>query len=156
MVNALGGSKVFHCSGRLGLSGLALACVALFILMPGKASHAGTIVKASCPCGYSKTMPLFGGMRNFKTVCKFPALDSAKADITLYNVYDYPDLETNPETTGLVSYAAKELMPEHPGEPVASWNIRLLNKTLILYRGGYVCPRCGKRTLIFESVGFFD
>jgi len=126
------------------------------MLMSGRASHAGTIVKAHCPCGYSKGMSLFGGKKNFKTVCKFPALDTARADITLYNVYDYPDLETNPGTTGLISYAAKELMPEHPGEPVVFWNIQRPGKTLTLYQGGYVCPRCGKRTLTFHSVGFFD
>lgn len=129
------------------------AALFLFNATPG---HAGTIVTASCPCGYSKTVSLFGGRRNFKTVCMFPALDKAKHDITLYNVFDYPDAENSPGPPGLISYASPRLMPEHPSEAVAFWRIQSLGKTVTLYKGGYVCPRCGRRTMTFRSIGFWD
>jgi len=118
--------------------------------------HAGTIVSASCPCGYSKTLPLFGGRGNFKTACMFPALDKAKHDIALCNVFEYPDIENSPAPPGLISYASPNLMPEHPSEAVAFWRIQSLGKTLTLYQGGYVCPRCEKRTMTFRTVGFWD
>ena len=128
---------------------------ALFFLN-ATTGHAGTIVSASCPCGYSKKLSLFGGRRNFKTVCLFPALDTTKHDIALYNVFEYPDTEQSPGPPGLISYASPRLMPEHPSEAVAFWRIQSLGKTLTLYQGGYVCPRCGQRTMTFRSVGFWD
>ena len=128
---------------------------ALFFLN-ATTGHAGTIVSASCPCGYSKKLSLFGGRRNFKTVCLFPALDTTTHDIALYNVFEYPDTEKSLGPPGLISYASPRLMPEHPSEAIAFWRIQSLGKTLTLYQGGYVCPRCGQRTMTFRSVGSWD
>ncbi len=142
-----------------------LLLLLLFVLLlTPEPLRAGLIVSASCPCGYHvEGMSLFGGRSNYTTVCRIPAVCGSGAELLLVNALaldsemlpcslDELMLYTDPEF-------ASELMGEAPDKGanvVASWNLSSINRTFVLYDVGYYCPRCGKFTLRFHRVGFWD
>ena len=138
-----------------------LVCIgfaAMFVIVAWpKHAQAGTLVSARCLCGYHQDgMPLFGGRANFKKSCLFPALCPSPRELVLLNVLDVAEPVHGCPTGCAVRYDDPSLAPIEPGEPVASWNVPGLHTTLTIYSGGYVCPRCGERTLHFMPSGFWD
>lgn len=133
---------------------LALPLVLLAVPSPGRA---GDIVSASCPCGYSRQrMNLFGGLTNFRTTCRFPALCRSTRAIALGNLLDPAAGAGDCPAPDMTFYTDPSLAPEHPGRPVAVWNLPDGRGTVALFEGGYVCPACGRRTLTFRHEGFWD
>ena len=137
-----------------GLFGLIVLVGALFFAGP---CRAGTLVTASCPCGYvQKGLPLFGGKANFKTSCSFPALCKATGEMTLINVLDPAKRPKNCPTGEIVSYEDPLMWRPDGGEPIVLWRIPGTDRVLPLFSGYYYCPRCHKLTLRFRVVGYWD
>ncbi len=133
-----------------------LALAALLACHPDRAS-AGMRVSARCACGYHKeNMPLFGGRANYKVSCLFPALCLESRELVLVNILDPTAKIRDCPGGSVVRYDDPLLAPAQKSPVVASWNLRDRDTTVFLYAGGYVCPRCGKRTLHFVQTGFWD
>jgi len=146
------------------ISGLLARCVkaALFtlpviLLAVPTSAQSGAIVSASCPCGYQRErMFLFGGLTNFRTVCRFPALCRSTGAIVLGNLLDPAAGAGDCPASDMAFYNDPSLAPEHPGPAVVSWNLPDGRGVAALFEGGYVCPVCGQRTLTFRHDGFWE
>jgi hypothetical protein len=139
-----------------GMGRLLAALVLVGLLGLAAPAHAGDILDASCPCGYHKErLFLYGGRANFKTICLFPALCKTSREITLINVLDPRRDPRDCKASDALSYEHPSLAPTEPGKSMSYW--RLSNeRTVTIYEGGYVCPRCGQRTLRFKHAGNWD
>lgn len=133
------------------------ALIAVSLLAAAAPARAGDIVSASCPCGFQRQgMPIFGGFATYKTSCLFPALCRATRTMVLGNLMDPAAGAKDCPAPEMVFYNDPSLAPEHPGRVVSSWNMPDAKGQALLYEGGYVCPACGRRTLRFRHVGFWD
>ncbi|WP_043601187.1 hypothetical protein [Solidesulfovibrio magneticus] len=141
--------------GRVaGLTAL-LSLLCTFVL--AAPVQAGTIIAASCPCGYAvKGLPLFGGNSNFKTVCNFPALCKATGRLTLVNALDPTAPPKDCPSGEVVSYESPIMRKADGGEPIATWRVPGKDMVLSLFAGRYLCPRCLKYSLRFQVVGYWD
>jgi len=141
---------------RPGPVRLALAVLMLVFAAPG-AAWAGILVNARCPCGYHREhLPIFGGRANFRTTCRFPALCRATRELVLVNILDPLGRVAGCPDGQARRYDDPSLAPTDPGAPVAVWNLPGRRERVTLFSGGYVCPRCGRRTLRFTPAGFWD
>ena len=121
----------------------------------GRPALAGTMVAASCPCGYAAArLPLFGGFANYRSVCLFPAICQERRELVLINLLAPRERPKNCPHGPLLSLADPGMAPT--GGPVAAdWNIPGKGPVR-LFADGYPCPRCGKRTLTFHQTGSWD
>ncbi len=137
--------------GTLGL-GLLLAAAATAPVF------AGTILKASCPCGYHFEFMAGGGMANFKTLCAAPAFCAACKKLEILNYLD-DDPKCQACAGKPVFYNDPSLQESPPpaAKPkiVFSWNMDKKG-TFSLPDVNYLCPQCGKMTLRFTQNGFWD
>jgi hypothetical protein len=120
---------------------------------------AGTILRASCPCGYHQdNITAGGGMANFKSYCGVPAYCSACKTMEILNW-----LEDSPRC---ITCQAKPVFYNDPSlqeklsagakpRDVFSWHTDKKG-TLILPDVKYLCPRCGKLMLRFTITGMWD
>ncbi len=136
---------------------VAILCL---LALPGPAS-AGDILAAECPCGFKTRLGVYGGRANFKRQCGFPALCAKAHAIVTFNVFDPSGPNPAAEKLGcsasdLVPYDDPSLAPNPPGEVVSYWRLPGRNQTVSITSGGYVCPRCGKKTLHFRHAGNWD
>lgn len=138
-------------SGRLGF------LVLLWLLLCAASAQAGTIVSASCPCGYVNAgMFLFGGKSNFRTVCYFPAWCKATGALVRVNVLDPKAASPGCPSGEVIPYENPMMRAGQGGEPIAFWRIPGRDRTLLLFADAYLCPRCHKHTLRFRVVGHWD
>jgi len=135
----------------------ALFTLPVILLAVPTAAQSGAIVSAACPCGYHRVrMNLFGGLTNFRTTCRFPALCRSTRTIVLGNLLAPAAGASDCPAPDMVFYTDPSLAPEKPGPAVVSWNLPDGRGVAALFEGGYVCPVCGKRTLIFRHDGFWE
>jgi hypothetical protein len=153
----------FHVLGRAisgvmaRLSKAALLTLPVILLAVPSPAQSGAIVSASCPCGYHRErMNLFGGLTNFRTACRFPALCRSTRAIALGNLLDPAAGAGDCPASDMVFYNDPSLVPEHPGPALVFWNLPDGRGVAALFQGGYVCPACGRRTLTFRHDGFWD
>ncbi|MEF3698310.1 hypothetical protein [Desulfolutivibrio sp.] len=139
------------------LSKAALLTLPVILLAVPSPAQSGAIVSASCPCGYHRErMNLFGGLTNFRTVCRFPALCRKARAIALGNLLDPAAGAGDCPASDMVFYNDPALAPEHPGPALVTWNLPDGRGVAALFEGGYLCPACGRRTLTFRHDGFWD
>lgn len=129
------------------------------IILLALPAAAGTILKASCPCGF-KMEGIFagGGMSNFKTFCAAPAYCEGCKKMEVLNWLD--DAPVCHACAGkVIFYNDPALQEKTPAgsKPnlVFSWNTDkkgAFNLPDVNYR----CPQCGKMTLRFEMTGNWD
>lgn len=105
----------------------------------------GTILKASCPCGY-KTRELYygAGRVNYRQVCNVPALRNGSSKVEMINIKKkmlYPDY---------VLYSENILS----GHPNTSRTIDFF--PIKICAEGNLCPACKDNTLSFIEMGCFD
>jgi hypothetical protein len=137
--------------GTLGLGVLLAAASAAPVF-------AGTILKASCPCGYHLDIMAGGGMANFKTLCAAPAYCAACKKLEILNY-----LDDDPKCAACAGKPVfyndlslqEKLPPGSTPKIVFSWNTDKKG-TFSLPDVGYLCPQCGKMTLRFAQSGFWD
>lgn len=125
-------------------------------LLAAGLAYAGSMITATCPCGYEKSMAIFGGRANFQTHCAFPALCSVSGEMILVNVLD-PDTPPKecPEG-GFTLYSDPTLRQGEEGETVVSWYIKSQDRVLLLTDAAYLCPQCREYRLRFRLTGMWD
>ncbi|MBU4537768.1 MAG: hypothetical protein L6264_09070 [Weeksellaceae bacterium] len=105
----------------------------------------GTIIKASCTCGYKTEELYYGaGMADHGSVCKVPALRNGSSGLEMVNIKKkmfYPDY---------VFYNENILS----GFPNNSRTIDFY--PIKLHTEGNLCPACKDYTLSMADVGCFD
>ena len=124
---------------------------------------AGSILKASCPCGFKMESILAGGgFKNYKTTCNVPAYCAACKKMEILNW-----LGKDPQCKGcggkIVFYNDPSLQKDKPDasrdmkdtKKVFSWNA-YAKGIFILPDTSYLCPQCGDMTLRFKEVGYWD
>jgi len=139
---------------------LRLRTVGLGVLLAVAAPvFAGTILKASCPCGFhADNIMAGGGMANFKALCAAPAYCAACKKLEILNY-----LDDDPKCAACagkpVFYNDPSLQEKLPpgAKPgiIFSWNTDKKG-TFSLPNVNYLCPQCGKMTLRFVQSGFWD
>jgi len=147
----------------VSLKSIRKTVAAIFVLSAGlffaAEAAAGTILKASCPCGFHMDSIMAGGGKaNFRTFCAAPAYCAADKTMKILNyLEDAPSC--GPDGGKPVFYNDPSLQERLPAgaQPkiVFSWNTDKKG-VFVLPDVNYLCPRCGKMTLRFESVGFWD
>jgi hypothetical protein len=120
---------------------------------------AGTILKASCPCGYHLDNILAGGGKsNFKIVCSAPAYCAASKTLEILNWLDDAPKCAAAQAKPVFynDFSLQEKIPAGANPPVVfSWNTDKKG-TFLLPDINYLCPLCGKMTLRFAQTGFWD
>ncbi len=115
----------------------------------------GSIIHASCQCGYEKTMFLGGGMANFTTYCGFPCFcEKCRLlfDANLFVRVRCPECGQ----AAAIPYDDSRICLRR-GDIVFSWNVSdQFDRELILTDGDYLCPKCEGYTLTFADVGNWD
>jgi len=141
--------------GRLVICVFAVCCSLLFLQI----ASAGTILKASCPCGYHiDNIYAGGGFANFRTVCAAPACCAACKIMEVLNwLEDAPKCKTCGEKPVFYNDPSLQEKPRPGSKPriVFSWNTDKKG-TFELPDINYRCPRCGKLTLRFTMTGMWD
>jgi ribosomal protein L37AE/L43A len=141
--------------------GKALLLGILAFALSSMPSFAGSILKASCPCGFhSGNIYAGGGMGNFQTVCNAPAYCPACKALRVVNYLDAAC--TCAECGGKVVFyndlSLQEKPPAAQGglkKTIFSWNTDKKG-VFVLPDTHYLCPACGKLTLTFEHIGLWD
>lgn len=135
-----------------------LAAAALLLISLAGPALAGTLVQARCECGYrSGDLPLFGGRRNFESVCNFPAYCPGVKKVLLVNMFDQKP--SNLDCTGgrLIPYDDPSLIGDPGKRAILAWNTRdRLGRDLKITDGAYLCPVCGHKKLRFIKTGKWD
>ena len=140
---------------RLAIGIVAVCCG--FLLL--RIASAGTILKASCPCGYRlNNIYAGGGFANFRTVCAVPAHCATCKTMEIVNwLDDAPKCGTCRERP--VFYNDPSLQEKLPAgskpKIVFSWNTDKKGE-FVLPDINYRCPRCGRLTLRFTMTGMWD
>lgn len=116
----------------------------------------GSILKASCPCGFASEFAAGGGIHTFNELCNAPAICPNCKDFLVLNFFDRPFSCPNCEKV-IVFYdnvslqeKTKETLPI-----IFAWDIRDKDK-FILPAKKYYCPQCQKINLEFADVGCWD
>jgi hypothetical protein len=116
----------------------------------------GSIVRASCNCGYEIVMPLGGGMMNFTTYCNFPYYCKNCRILFEANLLGKRISCRKCHGKDILPYDDNSLCRQK-GNTVFSWHIgEAIEKELILTDGKYLCPKCGDFGMSFSDVGNWD
>ena len=141
----------------------AAALVALGLVLYSLPSLAGTIVEARCgcksdeqgravDCACSVSLPLGGGMSNYKTVDWFPGYCAANKSLVLLN-RKQPGTSKPPCPGPVVPYDDPSLI-RRQGKPLPSGE---KPKGLIMdAEVDYFCPATGRYDLHFYKMGVWD
>lgn len=119
---------------------------------------AGIIVAGQCDCGYSSSkMFIFGGMKNFKTYCAFPALCKDCHKVVMINLMDSPFRCKICQGTKVIPYNDQRLYKKLGDRMIATWNTSgRVKPEPFLTNGDYLCPVCNKYNLHFSDAGRWD
>ena len=109
----------------------------------------GSMVEASCECGYEGTFPIGGGMATFQEECSFPCLCrqcKRVVDANLLTKLACPTCRSD----NITPYDQPELCEQQGSNVVASWSFGGQNgRELQLTDGLYFCPLCDTYRLRF-------
>ncbi len=133
--------------------------LALTVMQIGLAGQcqAGSIVTATCPCGFkTSNLMIFGGRANFQRYCAFPALCPECGQLELVNLLERVPSCRNCPGTSPVAYDDPSLLGRPGSQTIASWNIPKLGRVLLLTDGDYYCPACHQFSFRFSVAGFWD
>ncbi len=124
----------------------------------------GSILRATCGCGFDSTNLYVGGGRvNFGTICRVPAICSKCGDLVTVNY-----LEAGarcPKCGSAVTTYDDLTLRANPGESfgqdteldsVFSWRIPNTQDDFYLPMAQYLCPRCRKLNMRFHQAGTWD
>lgn len=120
----------------------------------------GSILKASCPCGFaSGEFPAGGGMRNFRTFCAAPAICLTCRKFLVVNLLDKehpcPHCKSAVTVYDDSSVQAEPKGPQQQEGAVFSWNLDDRGQ-FRLPMSKYLCPKCGGKTMTFQHVCCWD
>lgn len=117
----------------------------------------GSIIGASCDCGYEKSeMFLGGGMANFNTYCNFPHYCEDCRTLFEADLFDKSRSCPRCKKRNVIAYD-DERACKIEGKNVFSWNVQEeIGRNLNLTDGSYICPACGKFNLTFFDIGCWD
>jgi hypothetical protein len=109
----------------------------------------GTMLQAMCSCGYKTGIfDQGGGMRSFKTVDMEPALCRKCKKVVVVNRMLAPNV--CPKCKKEVTFYDSPTLHSGPEDDGHRWF------GTVIPEGRCLCPRCGKMTLSFVSMGCFD
>ena len=115
----------------------------------------GSIIQASCKCGFQKEMYLGGGMENFTTHCSFPYYCQDCGKLFEGNMLDKNVKCEECESENVLPYNNERVCKSKGGE-VFSWYVDELGDDIILPYGDYLCPACGNYSMTFSPYGCWD
>jgi len=120
----------------------------------------GSIIKAICKCGFeSEDIFAGGGFRNFQTTCTAPAicLNCQRFLIKNYMKKHGKCPDCGKEVTFYNDPSVQTQMNEsEKPRDIFSWHISDERGDFQLPNTRYLCPKCGKMTLIFILIGNWD
>lgn len=117
----------------------------------------GSMVLASCDCGYSAEMPLGGGMMNFDSLCAFPAYCRDCREMHGVNLLASPVACRRCGGVDVVPYDDESLVGVRGDSEVFSWRVDgLRGHVPRLTDGRYFCPGCRQMGLRFREAGLWD
>lgn len=117
----------------------------------------GSMINASCECGYEKNMSLGGGMMNFNTRCNFPFYCEGCNILFEDNIFNEKIICPNCHKGDIYSYDTAKACGSVGEKTVFDWNVgNEIGRKLLLTDGDYICPSCHKFSLRFEDVGCWD
>lgn len=117
----------------------------------------GTMVAASCKCGFRQDIVVGGGMDDYTTTCWFPCLCENCNHIVQVNMHEEQILCPECGKTGPIPYSDPRLIGIPGTRREASWYLDLTSeRELVLTNGYYLCPSCRQFELQFMSSGCFD
>jgi len=116
----------------------------------------GCSVEAICDCGFHASALVGGGMREFQSVCRFPAYCECCHLLVEVNLLVKTPRCPHCQSRRVRSYDHPSLQGQVGKEEVVSWNVSdRLGRVLMLHDGTYLCPACGQLTLRFSHGGIY-
>ncbi len=116
----------------------------------------GSIIEASCLCGYKREMFLGGGMLDFTTSCNFPIFCGKCSSLFEANLLDNNQKCPKCHSPNIIPYDDNSLS-KNKGKVVFTWDMQeKLGRELILTDSKYLCPNCGQFLLSFLDIGVWD
>ena len=114
----------------------------------------GSMLAASCPCGYESSLSAGGGMLDFHTVCLVPAICPTCKEVVVVNAMkaDTACPECGGKTTMIGGFSPPNAKPDRV---VFNWSVDPLG-TYVLEDRAYRCPKCSEMKLKFGEVGSWD
>ncbi len=117
----------------------------------------GTMVKASCKCGFQEQCDVGGGMNDYATNCSFPCLCKSCKRMVHVNMLKDPPRCPECGRADPIPYDDSRLIGTLGMASVASWHVSLKSdRELVLTNGTYLCPSCRQMTLRFKLTAFYD
>lgn len=118
----------------------------------------GTMIAASCNCGYeNNALAVGGGTLSFMEHCAAPALCTTCREVVTIDLMDSdatcPSCGGAPTPYGDSSLGAAKTV--HDG-PAIKWNLPDASSFELDHEGVYTCPRCLQASMSFADVGCFD
>jgi hypothetical protein len=104
----------------------------------------GQIMTVGCPCGYSKSVTIGGGMRNFQTDSRFPYYCDS-CGLVEVNIQAQPLACPSCQSQDLIRYGLAPVSLPDQGIPSVQWGRYEACRT------GHLCPKCKQMTLEFKS-----
>jgi DNA-directed RNA polymerase subunit RPC12/RpoP len=113
----------------------------------------GMVVIATCECGVSETIPVGGGINNFRKLCLFPCLCEQCHKVVPANLLDKKKMECpNCNAPNPIPYDDPRLSGSAGGEMVFAYDLlKRIGRDPELTDGNYLCPKCGKMSLHFSK-----
>lgn len=106
----------------------------------------GTIVRASCcKCGFEKEVFFGGGMSDFTTKCRVPAIETKTGKFVVKNYFKKVQLEGD-----FVFYDEPRMYEGNIEDGAEKWG-----EVSLKFKNN-LCPYCRTFTLNFESIGLYD
>lgn len=126
----------------------------------------GSLVEATCKCGFNREMLLGGGQRNFQTYCGLPYVCGSCKTFFVANVLEKSVVCPDCNSSNVKSYG------EHRAES-SRWRLPWRKAaqdekivfssfsgnrglTFVLTAGNHTCPSCGDNSLRFVDAGCWD
>lgn len=138
----------------------------------------GSILNATCPCGFSSGGLVGGGFMSFQTYCGAPAICESCGAFNFLNYleddprceqcggtvrfYNDPELQEQADSPGALDSMTPAERSERidwlcePKYPIFSWNLENERGPFVLPDVGYLCPSCRRKTMRFEGIGAWD
>ena len=115
----------------------------------------GSLLRASCPCGYtSPTIPAGGGFATFQTICAVPALCPTCKEVVGVNAMN-PERACPKCGEAVILCGGLEPLAAKHDRVVFNWNVAPLG-TYVLDDRAYRCPKCGEVKMTFRDDGCWD